>query len=189
MELGDLVRQIATIRERSGHPIVVGISGYGGSGKSTLARDLVQLMPNAVRMRGDDFLDPAYSHHRSPDWDGVERTRLVNEVLAPFRKGQSGTFRRYDWSARALGAPEELPSGDVMVVDLIGLFHPDTQGALDLKVWCDVPLDTATSRGLARDAALGRDHVDLWHRVWVPNEQDFDRSFQPREAAEVRWVN
>lgn len=188
MPLDELVDLVTRTRESAGRPIVVGISGYGGSGKSTLARALVDRVPGAVRMRGDDFLDPDRSHRRSTDWDGVDRKRLVDTVLLPFRERRSGTFRRFDWSTRELGAPEHVPHGEVMVVDLIGLFCPETDGALDLRVWCDVPLDEATRRGLGRDTALGRDHTDLWHEVWVPNEGDFDRAFDPREAADVRYV-
>lgn len=140
-------------------------------------------------MRGDDFLDPVRSHQRSTDWDGVERDRLMSEVLEPFREQRLAMFRRYDWGLRALGTPEPVPSGDIMIVDLIGLFCPETNDVLDVKIWCDVDLETATSRGLARDAALGRDHVDLWHNVWVLNERDFENRFHPRQGADVRWVS
>lgn len=169
----------------AGRPIVVGVSGYCGSGKSTLARALVDAVPDSVRMRGDDFLDPARSHRRSSDWDGVERVRLRDSVLRPFRTGSGGSFRRYDWSVRALGEPEPVPTARVMVVDLIGLLHPDTTEELDLRVWCDVPLETALARGIARDRALGRAHDVLWHEVWAPNERDFEERFAPRSRADV----
>lgn len=184
--LSGLVDRILQDRERLGRPIVVGVSGFGGSGKSTLARELVSMIPGAIRMRGDDFLDPKRSHCRSTDWDGVERVRLVNEVLGPFRNHQVGTFRRYDWSKRALGAPEPVPSGEVMVVDLIGLFHPETLDHLDLTVWCDVDLETSSARGMHRDHELGRDHTALWEDVWIPNERDFFDRFAPRDLADVR---
>jgi hypothetical protein len=71
----------------------------------------------------------------------------------------------------------------VLVVDLVGLFHPEVSDRLDLRVWMDLDLATATERGLARDAAMGRDHRDLWHDVWVPNEEDFERNFSPRDVA------
>lgn len=80
MDLNKLVARVHRRREDAGRPIVVGISGFGGAGKSTLARALVDALPDAVRMRGDDFLDPQRVHRRSADWDGVERARLVDEV-------------------------------------------------------------------------------------------------------------
>lgn len=140
-----------------------------------------------MRLRGDDFLDPARSHLRSPDWDGVERTRLVEEVLIPFRRGVEGRFRRYDWALLQLGEPEPIPSGEILAVDLIGLFHPEALPHLDVTVWCEVELHTATERGMRRDAALGRDHERLWREVWVPNERDFDARFAPRATAEIRF--
>jgi uridine kinase len=166
-------------------PIVVGVSGYCGSGKSTLARRLTEMLPGAYRLRGDDFLDPTRSHLRSADWDGVDRSRLVSDVFLPVREGRQSTFQRYDWSQSRLGHPESLPDADIVVVDLIGLFHPEALPALDLTLWCDVDLETAAERGMARDAALGRDHTLLWQNVWIPNERDFDSLFTPRDHAEI----
>lgn len=181
-ELVELIDETARARSR---PIVVGVSGFGGSGKSTLARELAS-RPEWTRIRGDDFLDPDRSHHRSTDWDGVERVRLVEEVLTPFRAGRPGRYRRYDWSLRALSEPQPVPSGRVLVVDVIGLLHPEALPSLDVSVWCDVDLETATARGLRRDAELGRDHERLWHEIWVPNEIDFAARFDPRARADVR---
>lgn len=188
MELPELVRQIQLRRLKEDRPIVVGVSGYCGSGKSTLTRELIARVDGAVRMRGDDFLDPSRSHQRSTDWDGVERGRLVAEVLKPTREGRSSVFQRYDWGRRQLGAPEALPLANVLVVDLIGLFHPEAIPSIDVAVWCDVDLETAARRGAARDAELGRRHDALWRDVWVPNEHDFRERFEPRERADFLYV-
>lgn len=188
MDLDELTRAIDGAAVAASHPVVIGVSGYAGSGKSTLARALVGRLDRAVRMRGDDFLDPTRSHRRSTDWDGVERERLVAEVLEPFRAERAGQFRRYDWAARTLAAPEPVPAGRIMIVDLIGLFHPVALPALDLTVWCDVDLATARRRGMARDAALGRDFTALWNDVWVPNERDFAARFAPRERADMLYA-
>ncbi len=186
--VGAVAALVDQTHREAGHPIVAGISGFGGSGKSTLARSLESAVQGAVRMRGDDFLDPARSHRRSTDWDGVDRERLMHDVLLPFRDRREATFQRFDWSRRALGEPKPVPRGEVMLVDLIGLFHPSTEAALDLRIWCDVDLETATARGLARDAAIGRKHETLWKDVWVPNERDFSERFDPRGAAEALYA-
>lgn len=188
MDLAELVDRARQARDEAGHPIVIGISGFCGAGKSTLARSVVSALPGAVRIRGDDFLDPARSHRRSIDWDGVERRRLVETVLEPHRSARPGVFRRFDWSTRALGPEEALPRAEVIVVDLIGLFHPEALSSIDLAVWCDVDLELAVARGTARDAALGRSHDTLWREVWVPNERDFVARFAPRDQADVHWV-
>lgn len=187
-DIGSLAELIDARHEHLGRPITVGVSGYGGSGKSTLVRHLTDGAAQMIRMRGDDFLDPSRSHRRSSDWDGVERGRLVAEVLIPFREGRDGTFRRWDWDRGQLGEPERLPTGKVLLVDLIGLFHPDALDALDLTVWVDVPLEIAQRRGMQRAEALGRDSAHLWHEVWVPNEIDFEANFSPRRHADVLFV-
>jgi len=53
MDLVGLSSFIDKARDTAGHPIVVGISGFGGSGKSTLARALVERSTSTVRMRSD----------------------------------------------------------------------------------------------------------------------------------------
>jgi len=185
MDQGEVVEHVALRARPTGRPVVVGISGFCGSGKSTLARHMVEAQPGTVRMRGDDFLDPARSHLRSADWDGVDRQRLVSSVLEPFRGEQQGEFRRYDWAARALGTPEPVPRAEILVVDLIGLFHPQALPSHDVTIWCDVELDVAVSRGMARDRELGRRHEALWTDVWALNERDFARVHAARARGDV----
>jgi len=182
-----LVNQIRARRSVAGHPIVVGISGYGGSGKSTLARQLRTLVPGAVEMRGDDFLDPTRSHVRSFDWDGVDRLRLASQVLIPFREARPSEFQRWDWGRGALADFEPMPLAEVLIVGVIGLFHPEALPAIDLAVWCEVDLETATRRGMLRDEHDGHDHAALWRDVWEPNERDFDARFTPRDKAEYSF--
>lgn len=144
MELPELLHRVASVRQVAGRPVTVGISGFGGSGKSSLAAALAARLEGCVQMRGDDFLDPKRSHLRSGDWDGVDRLRLGEEVLSPFRTRTPSMFRRFDWSLGDLAGPEPLPTGEILIVDLIGLFHPETDDLLDLRIWSDVELEQAT---------------------------------------------
>ncbi|WP_238476424.1 uridine kinase family protein [Agromyces mariniharenae] len=167
--------------------IVVGVSGYGGAGKSTLARRLLDEVPGSVRIRGDDFLHPELTRERSADWAAFDRTRLRAEVLEPFRAGRPGTFRRLDWATGTLGPAEPLPAASVLVVDAVGLFHHELDGLLDVRIWVDVDLDTATERGRARDLRRGDADVTVWDDVWAPNERDFAARHRPRERADLRY--
>ncbi|QCR20725.1 phosphoglycerate transporter [Agrococcus sp. SGAir0287] len=184
-DLDGLVARVEALAEAVDHPVVVGISGVGGAGKSTLARALVARVPGAVRLRGDDLLSPVGSRERSSDWGAVDRARLVRDVLVPFRERRASTFQRWDWATGELAPPAPAPTGRVLVVDLVGLLHPDVLPALDLSVWCDVDPFVATTRGIARDRAAGDDHDALWHEVWAPNDADFVSRFRPRDVADV----
>lgn len=180
--VSDLVAAIAAV---PGDHVVVGVSGFGGSGKSTLARALAASVPSSARVRGDDFLDPTRSHTRSDDWDGMERMRLRSEVLEPFRAGRPSSFRRFDWNIGRLGEPEPVPAARVLIVDAIGLFHPELDGQLDLAIWVDTELVEATARGKRRDLELGRTHAELWDEAWVPTERAFVERFNPRGRADI----
>lgn len=72
-------------------------------------------------------------------------------------------------------------------MDAIGLFHPELAGVFNVTVWMDVDLTVATERGKARDHRLGRDHDQLWDDVWVPNEREFVRNFDPQKSAQLAF--
>ena len=182
----EVLAAIRRARTRSSR-IVVGVSGYGGAGKSTLARRLLEVVPDSARVRGDDFLVPARTRERSPDWSAVDRDRLRTEVLEPFRAGRPAVVRPLDWGSGTLGSPEPLPVASVLIVDAVGLFHPDLDALLDLRVWVDVDLETATERGRARDRRRGDADTGVWDAVWAPNERDFAERFAPRERADLRY--
>lgn len=182
-----LVARIETLRDAQPRTVVA-ISGYGGAGKSTLAKNLTATIAGSTRLRGDDFLEPARSHQRSDDWDGVERTRIRSEVLEPYRRGDVVRFQPYDWNAGGLGPVVELPGTEVLLVDAIGILHPDLDGCFDLSVWVDVPLERAGERGRQRDRDSGHDHDSLWTDVWIPNDRDFVARFEPRAKADVLYV-
>ena len=119
----------------------------------------------------------------------MERERLARDVLVPFKQARAAQFQRYDWSKRELGPFESLPLAEVLVVDLIGLFHPEALPHLDFTIWVDVELGVSAQRGMARDRALGRSHELLWNEIWIPNEHDFAERFAPRLAADVTVSN
>jgi uridine kinase len=185
--LADIVDAIDRSREELGR-VAVGISGYAGAGKSVLARQLADVVDDAVRLRGDDYLDPRRVHGRSADWDGVERERMRVEALEPFRDGAPVVVRPLDWSTGRHGAPTPLPRASVLILDAIGIFHPALLPWFDLTVWVDVDLDVAKAQGMARDRAAGHDHDALWTEVWSPNDREFEQAFSPARGADLRYL-
>ncbi|WP_146793867.1 uridine kinase family protein [Agrococcus baldri] len=182
-ELAERIRRRSSRRDA----LVVGIAGYGGSGKSTLARALLARLPGAMRLRGDDLLDPLGSRERSDDWAALHRDELA-AVLGALRAGRPARFRPVDWSTGGRQAERTIAPAAVVLVDAVGLLHPALLPLLDLTVWVDVPLEEAMRRGMRRDRLAGDDHDALWREVWAPNERGFDERYRPRDAAEARFA-
>ncbi len=75
----------------------LGVSGFGGSGKSILARELAKKLDAPVL--GIDEFETAGVWGRPSDWSGLDRSRLVSQVLAPLKTGELSVSYDscYDW--------------------------------------------------------------------------------------------
>ncbi len=174
-----IAARVTALAGRVSRPLVVGISGFGGAGKSTLAQALHDLLPDSQVVPGDEFLLSRPPTARSDSWDCIDRMRLLRQVVLPARSGQASRYQAFDWEAGALG-PWVTLTGSPVVVEGLGLFHPDIVGHFDLRVWIDVDLDTATSWGMERDETVyDNPQTQLWEEVWKPNDADFFRRFRP----------
>jgi len=176
---------VTTLAGEVDHPLLVGVSGFGGAGKSTLAEALHELLPGAQVVPGDEFIRVRPMTGRSDDWSSIDRQRLLEEVILPAERGEAGRYQTYDWETGMLGPWVSL-SGSPVIVEGVGLFHPDIVGRFDLRVWIDVDLDTATARGMWRDENVFHNpQTQLWEEVWKPNDADFFRRFRPDLAADI----
>lgn len=183
-----IAHRVTSLAATVNRPLMLGISGFGGAGKSTLAQALLELMPGSQVVPGDQFLLSRPPTARSDDWASVDRERLRTQVMLPIRRGQAPHYQVYDWAAGALGGWLAV-TGSPVIVEGLGLFHPDIVGHFDLRVWIDVDLDTATSWGMERDKTVyDNPQTQLWEEVWKPNDADFFRRFRPDRAADVWYV-
>ncbi|WP_207711705.1 hypothetical protein [Sulfobacillus harzensis] len=87
-----------------------------------------------------------------------------------------------DWDSWAT-IPTHLVVRRFLILEGVGLFHPDIVPFLNYRVWLEVPLDEATARGIARERSLGREQSEIWKHLWEPNEIAFERKFQPKRSA------
>ena len=164
---------------------VVGISGFGGSGKSTLAAALAKVL-EAPTVSTDEFATEAVMQ-QSYDWNGIDRARLVRQILLPLREGDRRVTydSSGDWKAWTTESKTLELAGNHFIVEGVGLFHPDVLPFFSLTVWIDIDPGESTRRGLARDSRAGHDDRSIWNDVWAPNDQRFADTFHPEAHADL----
>lgn len=187
-DVSALAALVRTARLKLDRPALVGISGFGGAGKSTLAGALREHLPKAVVVPGDEFLLDRPTTKRCDDWSSVDRMRLLDQVLLPVRRGAAPRYQIYDGGTGSLG-PWIDAAGSVVVVEGLGLFHPELAAQFDLRIWIDVDLDSATAQGKWRDEHVWQNpQTELWNDVWMPNDADFFARFRPDLAADIHYA-
>lgn len=179
-----VLERLAAVEGANG-VVVVGISGFGGSGKSTLAAALADAL-KAPTVSTDEFATEEVMQP-SDDWNGIDRARLVHQILLPLRQGarRIAYDSSGDWEAWTTERKTLELAGDHFIVEGVGLFHPDVLPLLDLTVWIEIDPGESTRRGLARDAQAGQDDRSLWNDVWAPNDLRFAEVFDPQAQADV----
>ncbi len=179
-----VLERLAAVKEGD-NVVIIGISGFGGSGKSTLAAALADVL-NAPAVSTDEFATEAVLEP-SDDWNGIDRARLVRQILMPLRQGdrQIAYDSSGDWNAWTTESKTLDLAGNHFIVEGVGLFHPDVLPFFSLTVWIEIHPDESTRRGLARDKQEGHDDRSIWKAVWAPNDQRFADVFDPKGHADI----
>ena len=181
-------RVLAARTSSPGRPVLVGVDGRSGSGKT----DLTAGLEAAVRGLGLGcavmHLDDSY-----PGWSGLAAALgpLCEDVVAPLRRGEAGTYTSWDWEGARPGPRRTVPPRDVVLVEGVGVLASPCADELDVRVWLEAPADVRRQRALARDGDVFAPHWEQWAR----QEQMLLGGAAPRDAdvvantvtGAVRW--
>jgi hypothetical protein len=168
----------ALAREHPGEgPAVLAVDGRSASGKSTLARRLVDLVPGAALVHGDDLA----WHDSVVDWDHL----LRDGVLAPLRAGRAVDFRPPAWRDRGRPGSVRVPAGaDPLVIEGVGAGRRSLSADVTLVLWVETPEPVRWARDEHR-VQVGEATREV-QRSWFVEEDAHLRADAPWSRA--RWV-
>ena len=157
--------------------VLITVDGPCASGKTTLAEKLSGILGAAV-IHTDDFVVP---HARKTperlaipggncDWE-----RLVREVIAPWKAGESPEYRRYDCHRDALCAPEILRAERVLILEGSYSGLPAIRAHADVRVFVDTPEDVRMARLRQRESP---ESLRRFLEKWIPLENAYFRAYQ-----------
>lgn len=133
---------------------LVCIDGPAGSGKTTLAAAVASLQPGTTVVHMDDLYD---------GWDGLPRVAdQLAGLLEPLARGETGTYRRYDWVAGRYAETVMVAPGDLVVVEGVGSGVARVAHLVTALAWVEAPEGVRLQRGLARDGEALRPQWERW---------------------------
>ena len=179
-----VVERISQLRN-TGQRTVIAIDGRCTSGKTTYAAALSELLDIPVFHMDDFFLQV---HQRTPEryaepGGNVDRERLIEEVLEPFRNGCTViSHRKFIRGIMALSEPVSTEVRDCIILEGSYSCHPLLQKYSDLKIFMDIDPEAQLKRVLLRD---GQEKYNEFKEKWIPLEETYFNAYDIRSICDI----
>ncbi len=145
-------------------PFFVGLSGISGAGKSTVA-DYLESQGGVKRFRFDAYYKNEAGCPKlpngNPHWDLPESLHLdqVHNALQELSKGHEILLPVYDRSKNDIVGHALFQPAPVILVEGLQLFSDEKlRDFFDLRMWLEVPEETALARRLMRQPDYNVDY-------------------------------
>ena len=87
---------------------------------------------------------------------------------------------------KSISENTEIQNNGILIIEGVGLFRPNLLKYFTLKMWIDVPLDVASSRGKKRDRDEYHNPNDAcWDGIWKDNDIEYFEKCKPKELADI----
>ena len=172
-----LQQVLKMIEESKAERLLVTIDGPCASGKTTFARGLSEAISAPV-IHTDDFVVPhakKTAERLALPGGNCDAERLVQEVLAPFQRGEPVRFHRYDCREDCLLPEEELPKG-VRLLILEGSYCnlPVLRAYANLRLFMDTPEKIRMERLRKRETP---ESLRRFREMWIPLENAYFQAY------------
>ena len=168
-----------------GEHLLIGIDGRCASGKSTLGR-LAANVYGANLIPMDDFFLPPERKTKarlSEPGGNVDYERFASEVLAPFKKGETFSYRPYRCHpVPGFLEPLEIAPKRLTIVEGSYSCHPYFERPYQLSVLMTTDARTQRERILRRN---GAEMLERFVSTWIPLEEAYFAACRTQECADL----
>ncbi|MFD3729332.1 uridine kinase [Streptomyces sp. NPDC058671] len=161
-DLDRAARALLRLPPSCGPVRLIGVDGHAGSGKSTLAARLSAALGDAPVLHLDDLA----THEELFAWDG----RLREQVIDPLSRGETASYRPYDWRLRRFGEGRTLAPAPVVLVEGVGAGRQVVRPFLAWLLWMERGPEESWARGRHRD---GPEQAAFWDGWTVAETRHF----------------
>lgn len=173
VKLSALKSQISSALRPAGMTTaIIAIDGCGGSGKSTFAARLAKVLDCSI-VHTDDFA----SWDNPLDW----YPRMIEQVMEPLRKNETGLYQRYDWDKRDLAEWHQIAPELFVIVEGVSSSRKEFRDFLTYRIYVETDRETRLQRGLERD---GMDALEFW-QGWMAQEDAYLQRDDPIQRADI----
>ncbi|MBR2822641.1 MAG: AAA family ATPase [Clostridia bacterium] len=176
---GPLMELIRGIEEKQAGTdrLLVTLDGPCASGKTTLANRLAAVLAAAV-VHTDHFVIPhaqKTAERLAIPGGNCDAGRLVEEVVAPWKRGEPVKYRKYDWTLDCLLPAETLPSGcRVLIVEGSYCNLPQIRSYADIRLFMQTPEEVRFARLRKRESPAS---LKRFYERWIPLENAYFEAY------------
>jgi len=167
---------------------LVCVDGPAGAGKTTFASDFASALRSHV-----GFVPVVHADEVYEGWDVVADApdrvaafaalarRVEQWLFEPWRIGQDGHHRVWDWHTSRWGPTVAVPGEGVVILEGVGLGSQVLREHAALSVWIDADAATCLARVIDRDGGAVGEQMHTWQR----DEATWHRIDATRESSDV----
>lgn len=183
ISLFPLIRKIHRLTRDLNH-VIVAIDGPCAAGKTTAAGLLHSIFDCPVIHMDHFFLPQSL---RTPQryaqaGGNIHYERFENEVIRPLLANRRIEYGAYDCSAGKITHNYQFDPSNLIVIEGAYSLHPYFKNYFNISVYMDV------TPNIQKDRLLARNGEDGWIRfqdVWIPLEQNYFKTYNIKEKADI----
>jgi len=167
-----LIPLLIKIYEMKDTGAVIAIDGRCGSGKTTLAKRLSEMFATSVIHMDDFFLPQELRTAQRLDEPGgnIHYERFCDEVINSIKNKEPIQYKVFDCSIMDYNNTAKIEKTPIIIIEGAYSMHPLFESVYDIKVFCDVDMDTQKDRIIKRNGAEG--YIKFRDR-WIPMEEKY----------------